>query len=179
MRSVSLPAHSSATSSAQGPVVGPSLVRTSTPNSPGAVTAAFRSGSRSNASLDDTIHGYVDLGDVSDSDVIFMGDQPMPQDATSGDDSDTMDADVNWCSPDPLLLITQMGYCSTPQGCPPLTFSTRCGLTTCLTTSRWRQTITTIGAQLRVTTINSVSFIILLMILIKWVHIYIQLCLWN
>ncbi len=96
--SVSLPAHASATSSAQGPVAGPSLVRTSTPNGPGAVTAAFGSGSKSNASLDDTIHGYVDLGDVSDSDVIFMGDQPVPQDATSGDDSDTMDAeDLNQC----------------------------------------------------------------------------------
>ncbi len=88
---MSPPPHASATLSAQGPVAGPSLVQTSTPNSPGAVTATFGSGSKSNASLDDTIHGYVDLGDVSDSDVIFMGDQPMPQDTTSGDDSDTMD----------------------------------------------------------------------------------------
>ncbi len=35
----------------------------------------------------------MDLGELSDSDVIFMGDQPMPQDATSGDDSDTMDVE--------------------------------------------------------------------------------------
>ncbi len=86
------------TSTAQGPVAGPSLVQTSTPNGPGAVTAAFGSGSKSNASLDDTIHGYVDLGELSDSDMIIMREQPMPQDATSGDDSDTMDAeDLNRC----------------------------------------------------------------------------------
>ncbi len=69
-------------------------MRTSTPNGPGAVTAAFGSRSRSHDSLDDTIEGYVDLGDLSDSDVIIMGEQPMPQDATSGDlDSDTMDTE--------------------------------------------------------------------------------------
>ena len=68
-------------------------MRTSTPNGPGAVTAAFGSGSRSHASLDDTIEGFVDLGDLSDSEVIIMGEQPMPQDATSGDDSDTMDTE--------------------------------------------------------------------------------------
>ncbi len=40
----------------------------------------------------------MDLGELSDSDVIFMGEQPVPQDATSGDDSDTMDADdLNRC----------------------------------------------------------------------------------
>ncbi len=73
-------------------------MRTSTPNGPGAVTAAFGSGSRSHDSLDDTIEGYVDLGNLSDSDVIIMGEQPVPQDATSGDsDSDTMDTeDLNW-----------------------------------------------------------------------------------
>ncbi len=74
------------------------MVRTSTPNGPGAITAAFGSVSSSHASLDDTIKGYVDLGDLSDSDVIVMSVQPMPQDATSGDDSDTMDAeDLNQC----------------------------------------------------------------------------------
>ncbi len=57
MRSMSPPAHASANATAQGPVAGPSLVRTSTPNSPGAVMAAFGSGSRSHASLDDTIEG--------------------------------------------------------------------------------------------------------------------------
>ena len=35
----------------------------------------------------------MDLGELSDSDVIIMGEQPVPQDATSGDDSDTMDAE--------------------------------------------------------------------------------------
>ncbi len=35
----------------------------------------------------------MDLGDLSDSEVIIMGEQPMPQDTTSGDDSDTMDAE--------------------------------------------------------------------------------------
>ncbi len=71
------------------------MIRTSTPNGPGAVTAAFGSGSRSNTSLDDTVVGDVDLGDLSDSDMIIMGQQPMPQDVTSGDDSDsdTMDAE--------------------------------------------------------------------------------------
>ena len=68
-------------------------MRTSTPNSPGDVMATFGSGSRSNASLDDTIEGYLDLGDLSDSDMISMGDVPMLQDGTSGDDSDTLDGD--------------------------------------------------------------------------------------
>ena len=92
-RSVSPPAHASANVTAESPVPGTSLVRTSTPNGPGAVTATFGSGSRSHDSLDDTIEGYVDLGDLSDSDVIIMGEQPVPQDATSGDNSDTMDAE--------------------------------------------------------------------------------------
>ena len=35
----------------------------------------------------------MDLGELSDSDMIIMREQPMPQDATSGDDSDTMDAE--------------------------------------------------------------------------------------
>ncbi len=61
MRSVS-PHAPASTLTAQGPVAGPSLVRTSTPNGPGAVTVAFGSRSKSNASLDDTIPGYVDLG---------------------------------------------------------------------------------------------------------------------
>ncbi len=91
MHSVSPPAHTSANATAESPIPGPSLVRTSTPNGPGAVMAAFSSRSRSHDSLDDTIEGYVDLGDLSDSDVIIMGEQPMPQDATSGDDSDTED----------------------------------------------------------------------------------------
>ncbi len=92
--SVSLPAHASANVTAQSPIPGTSLVQTSSPNGPGAVTAAFGSGSRSHDSLDDTIKGFVDVGDLSDSDVIIMGEQPMPQDATSGDsDSDTMDAE--------------------------------------------------------------------------------------
>ncbi len=98
VRSMSPPAHASANVTAESPVPGPSLMRTSTPNGPGAVTAAFGSRSRSPASLDDTIKGYVDLGDLSDSDVIIMGEQPVPQDVTSGDDSDTMDAeDLNQC----------------------------------------------------------------------------------
>ena len=92
MHSVSPPAPVS-TSTTQGPVAGTSLVWTSTSNGPGAVTVAFGSGSKNNPSLDDTIPGYVDLGDLSDSDVIIMGEQPMPQDATSGDDSDTMDTE--------------------------------------------------------------------------------------
>ena len=92
MCSVSPPAPVS-TSTTQGPVAGTSLVWTSTLNSPGAVTVAFGSGSKNNPSLDDTIPGYVDLGDSSDSDVIIMGEEPMPQDATSGDNSDTMDAE--------------------------------------------------------------------------------------
>ncbi len=97
MRSVSPPAPAS-TSTAQGPVAGTSLVWTSTPNGPGAVIVAFGFRSKNDPSLDDTIHGYVDLGDLSDSDVISMGEQPVPQDATSGDDSDTMDAeDLNRC----------------------------------------------------------------------------------
>ncbi len=90
---MSPPAHASANVTAESPVPGTSLVRTSTPNGPGAVTAVFRSGSRSHDSLDDTIEGYVDLGDLSDSEVIIMGEQPVLQDATSGDDSDTMDAE--------------------------------------------------------------------------------------
>ncbi len=71
------------------------MIRTSTPTGPGAVTAAFGSGSRSNSDLDDTIEGELDLGDLSDSDVIIMGQQPVPQDVTSGDNSgsDTMDAE--------------------------------------------------------------------------------------
>ena len=71
------------------------MIRNSTPNGPGAVTAVFGSRSRSNTSLDDTVMGDVDLGDLSDSDVIIMGQQPVPQDITSGDDSDsdTMDAE--------------------------------------------------------------------------------------
>ncbi len=300
MRSMSLPAPAS-TSAAQGPVAGPSLVRTSTLNGPGAVTVASGSGSKSNASLDDTIKGYVDVGDLSDSDVIIMGEQPVPQDATSGDDSDTMDAeDLNRClrsqtqddagadaddkddapddqdrgrqhfiygesfnmdeegqegdaerdgkdrldnepdnddNPSPPrppntgnrqykeagpsiqeliknfvetdypedtglwkltatypedtvkqcdLVFTQSpasdradGLLFNPTGLSPLTFSTRCGLATCSTTSQRRQTITTTDTPLRVTTIDSVSFIILLIILVKWVHIYIQLCLWH
>ena len=299
-RSVSPPAHASANVTAESPVPGTSLVRTSTPNGPGAVTATFGSGSRSHDSLDDTIEGFVDVGDLSDSDVIIMGEQPVPQDATSGDsDSDTMDAeDLNrcmrsqspddtrandednapdvqdrghqrfmysesfgldqegqegdterngmartdddpnndddppspppltegpggtgkwapasknrsktlwiptilrmwvsgsrlqhtpwamssgmiWCSPDPPLPIALMGYCSTPQECPPLNFSTRCGLATCSTTSQRRQTITTTDARLRVTTIDSVSLISLLIILVKRVHIYVHFCLWH
>ncbi len=55
--------------------------------------AAFGSSSRNNDSLDDTIEGFVDLGDLSNSDVISMGDALMIQDGTSGDDSDTLDAD--------------------------------------------------------------------------------------
>ncbi len=90
---MSLPAHTSANATAESPVPGTSLMRTSIPNSPGAVMAAFRSGSRSHDSLDDTIEGFVDLGDLSDSEVIIMGEQPVPQDATSGDNSDTMDAE--------------------------------------------------------------------------------------
>ena len=74
---MSPPAHSSANASAERPIAGPSLVQTSTLNGPGAVTAAFGSGSRSHASLDDTIHGYVDLGDISDSDVIFSTMPPI------------------------------------------------------------------------------------------------------
>ncbi len=94
VRSASLPAHASANVTAESPVLGTSLVRTSTPNGPGAVTAAFGSGSRSHDSLDDTIKGFVDVGDLFDSDVIIMGEQPVPQDATSGDsDSDTMDTE--------------------------------------------------------------------------------------
>ncbi len=98
-RSVSPPAHASTNATAQSPILGTSLVQTSTPNGPGAVTAAFGSGSRSHDSLDDTIEGFVDVGDLSDSDVIIMGEQPVPQDTTSGDsDSDTMDAeDLNQC----------------------------------------------------------------------------------
>ncbi len=71
------------------------MIHTSTPTSPGAVTAAFSSGSRSNSDLDDTVEGEVDLGDLSDSEVIILGQQPVPQDVTSGDDSDsdTMDAE--------------------------------------------------------------------------------------
>ncbi len=96
--SMSPPAHASANATAESPVPGPSLMQTSTPNSPSAVTAMFGSRSRSPASLDDTIEGYVDLGDLSDSDMIIMGEQPMPQDVTSGDDSDTMDTeDFNRC----------------------------------------------------------------------------------
>ena len=90
---MSPPAHASANATAVSPLLGPSMVRTSTPNGPGAVMAAFGSGSRSHDSLDDTIEGFVDLGDLSDSEVIIMGEQPMPQDTTSGDDSDTMDAE--------------------------------------------------------------------------------------
>ncbi len=90
---MSPPAHASANATAASPILGPSMVRTSTPNGSGAVMAAFGSGSSSHASLDDTIEGYVDLGDLSDSDVIVMGEQPVPQDATSGDNSDTMDAE--------------------------------------------------------------------------------------
>ncbi len=94
MRSASPPAHASANVTAESPILGTSLVRTSTPNSSGAVTAAFGSGSRSHDSLDDTIEGFVDVGDLSDSDVIILGEQPVPQDATSGDsDSDTTDAE--------------------------------------------------------------------------------------
>ncbi len=68
------------------------MVRTSTPNGPGAVMAAFAPGS-----LDDTVVGDVYLGDLSDDEVIIMGQQAVPQDITSGDsDSDTMDAsDLN------------------------------------------------------------------------------------
>ncbi len=95
---MSLPAHASANVSADRPIAGPSLVQTSTLTGPGAVTATFGSGSRSHASLDDTIEGYLDLGELSDSDMISMGDTPMPPDGTSGDDSDTLEADqVNLC----------------------------------------------------------------------------------
>ena len=71
------------------------MIRTSTPTGPGAVMAAFGSGSRSNSDLDDTVEGEVDLGDLSDSEVIILGQQPVPQDVTSGDnsDSDTMDTE--------------------------------------------------------------------------------------
>ncbi len=71
------------------------MIRTSTPTGPGAVTAAFCSGSRSNSDLDDTVEGEVDLGDLSDSEVIILGQKPVPQDVTSGDDSDsdTMDTE--------------------------------------------------------------------------------------
>ncbi len=95
-RSLSPPAHVSANAPPSSPLLGPSsFIRTSTPTGPGAVTAAFGSGSRSNSDLDDTIEGELDLGDLSDSDVIIMGQQPVPQDVTSGDNSgsDTMDAE--------------------------------------------------------------------------------------
>ena len=48
-------------------------------------------------SLDDTVEGDMYLGDLSDDEVIIMGQQVVPQDVTSGDsDSDTMDAsDLN------------------------------------------------------------------------------------
>ncbi len=76
--STSPQAHASANATAESPVPGTSLVRTSTPNGPGAVMAMFGSRSRSHDSLDDTIEGYVDVGDLSDSDVIIMGEQPVP-----------------------------------------------------------------------------------------------------
>ena len=91
--SLSPPQNASANVNMERPVAGPSLVQTSTPNGPGAVMAAFGSSSRNNDSLDDTIEGFVDLGDLSNSDVISMGDALMIQDGTSGDDSDTLDAD--------------------------------------------------------------------------------------
>ncbi len=48
-------------------------------------------------SLDDTVVGDLYLGDLSDDEEIIMGQQPVPQDVTSGDsDSDTMDvSDLN------------------------------------------------------------------------------------
>ncbi len=94
--SPSPPAHGSAKAPALSPVPGTSsMIRTSTPNSPGAVSAAFDPP----GSMDDTVEGSVDLGDLSDDDVITMGQQPVPQNFTSGDsdsDSDTMNAsDLN------------------------------------------------------------------------------------
>ncbi len=35
----------------------------------------------------------MDLGELSDSDVISMGEPPIPHDGTSGDDSNTLEAD--------------------------------------------------------------------------------------
>ncbi len=93
VRSLSPPAHVSAKAPLSSPIPGPSsMVRTSTPNGPGAVTAAFTP-----ESLDDTVEGDMYLGDLSDDEVIIMGQQAVPQDVTSGDsDSDTMDAsDLN------------------------------------------------------------------------------------
>ncbi len=81
-----------------------------------------------------------------------------------------------WCSPDPLLPIVLMGYFSTPQECPPLTFSTRCGLVSCSTTSQQRRTGTTIGVRLRVTTTIMVSLIPLLIFLGTRIHIYVHFC---
>ncbi len=94
--SLSPPAHVSANAPPSSPLPGPSpMIRTSIPTGPGAVTATFGSGFRSISDLDDTVKGEVDLGDLSDSEVIILGQQPMPQDITSGDDSDsdTMDTE--------------------------------------------------------------------------------------
>ena len=87
-----------------------------------------------------------------------------------------MSSEMICCSPDPLLPIALMGYCLTPQECPPLTFSTRCGLASCSTTSQRRRTGTTIDARLRVTTTDSVSLITLLIFLDTQIHIYVHFC---
>ncbi len=91
--SLNLPPPNATSASAVSPGPGPSLVRTSTPNGPGAVMAAFGGSSKNNDSLDDTIEGFVDMGELSNSDIISMGQPPMIHNGTSGDDSDTLDAD--------------------------------------------------------------------------------------
>ncbi len=72
------------------------MVRTSTPNGPGAVSATFAPPGTPE-SLDTTMEGSVDMGELSDDDMITLGNQINPQDITSGDSdtgSDTMDASL-------------------------------------------------------------------------------------
>ncbi len=63
------------------------LIRTSTPTSPGAVSALFGNPT-SDEELDDTIEGFLDLGDRSNSKVILLNLPQETHEEASGDEDE-------------------------------------------------------------------------------------------